>query len=234
MKIRTAAVVVAAIAATAALTACGDDDAAPRGVEVAVTATDTSCEITATSFAPGATTFLVTNRGSQTTEVYVYGRQGDGFTKAVGEVKDVSSGLTRELRANLSVGFYELACKPGQKGDGIRTRITVTDDATWVNAGVEPTYDREVRIEVTTKAVTGADGLFAEPGAKLQFKVENKTPVARTLEILDPSGKQVAGVTADPNGGAAETIVSLADAGDWTLKIGGPGVEPVTKRLSVR
>jgi len=233
MKIRTAAVAAAAIAATTALTACGDD-AAGKGVEVAVTATDTTCEVTTTTFSPGTTTFVVTNRGQQTTELYVYGRQGDGFTKVVGEVEDVTPGLTRNLRTTLAAGLYELACKPGQKGDGIRTRITVSEEGTWVNGVADPAYDREVRIEVTPDGVTGADGLIAEPGEKIEFKLENKTPVARTLEILDPSGKQVAGITADSNGGGADTIVSLAEAGNWTLKLGGPGVDPVTKRLSVR
>ncbi|SBT41971.1 cupredoxin domain-containing protein [Micromonospora narathiwatensis] len=231
MKIRTALVVVAAACATA-LTGCGDEEAAPTGAEVALTATDTTCEVAATSFAPGPVTFAVTNRGQQTTEVYLYGREDDGFTKVVAEVENVGPGLTRNLRATLSGGEYEIACKPGQKGDGIRTRITVSDGATDAPAA-EPAYDREVEIEVAASGITGLDGLIAEPGDKIEFKLTNKTPTARTLTVADPSGKTVAEVTADPNGGA-EKIVSLGGEGDWKLTVEGQGATPVTSRLVVR
>nr|WP_258544740.1 hypothetical protein [Micromonospora provocatoris] len=76
MKSRTATVLTV-LCAAAALTACGDDEPAPKGQQVPVTATDTSCEVTTTLFTPGTVTFTVTNRGQQATGVYVYGREGD-------------------------------------------------------------------------------------------------------------------------------------------------------------
>ncbi|MEU2610129.1 hypothetical protein ABZ570_00845 [Micromonospora sp. NPDC007271] len=232
MKIRTALVVVAA-ACTTVLTGCGDEEPAPTGGEVALTATDTSCEVAATSFAAGPVTFAVTNRGKETTEVYVYGREGDAFTKVVAEVENVGPGLTRNLRATLAGGPYEIACKPGQKGDGIRTRITVTDDGPGATTEAEPAYDRKVEIEVTAAGVKGADGLIAEPGDKIEFELENKTATARTLKVADPAGKTVAEITAEPGGGA-ETIVSLGGEGDWTLMVEGTDAAPVTRHITVR
>lgn len=227
MKIRTATVV-AALCATA-LTACGDDTAKDGGV--AVTATDTTCEVATTEFAPGEVTLTVTNKGKQTTEVYVYGRQGDAFTKVVAEVENVAPGLSRNLTATLTGGTYEIACKPGQKGDGIRTRITVSGAA--ASAEAESAYDREIEIEVTAGGVEGADQLAARAGEKIEFKLENKTPVARALEIVDPAGKVVAEIQADANGGGAETIVPLTAPGAWTLTIEGQGAETVTRPLTV-
>ncbi|MFI5835593.1 MULTISPECIES: hypothetical protein [Micromonospora] len=232
MKSRTAAVLTVLCAATA-LTACGDDEPAPKGEQVPVTATDTSCEVTTTLFTPGTVTFAVTNRGQQATGVYVYGREGDGFTKVVAEVADVPAGRTGDLRATLATGSYEVACKPGRQGDGVRTRITVSDDGNVASAAAETAYDRAVAVELTGDTLTGADGLIAEPGEKLSLKVTNKTAGARTLYVLNPDGKRMAELKAEPNG-TAETVVTLGAAGTWTLKVKGDGVAPVSKRLVVR
>lgn len=232
MKSRTAAVLTVLCAATA-LTACGDDEPAPKGQQVPVTATDTSCEVTTTLFTPGAVTFTVTNRGQQATGVYVYGREGDAFTKVIAEVADVPAGRTGDLRASLQTGTYEVACKPGRQGDGVRTRITVSDDGNLASAAAEVAYDRSVTIELTDDAMNGVDALIAEPGEKLAFKVTNKTAGARTLYVLNPEGKRVAEMKAEANG-TAETVVTLGAAGDWSLKVKGDGVPSVSKPLVVR
>ncbi|GAB3348877.1 hypothetical protein RMN56_31225 [Micromonospora halotolerans] len=232
MKSRTAAVV-AAICATAALTACGDDDPAPTGWQVPVTATDTSCEVATTLFNPGAVTFAVTNRGQQATGVFLYGREGAGFTKVVAEAADVAPGKTGDLRATLATGLYEVACKPGRQGDGVRTRITVSDDGAVASAAAETAYDREVAVELTAAGITGAEGLIAEPGEKIQFRVTNKTTAARTLDVLNPDGKRAAEVKAEPNG-TADAVVTFVGAGTWTLKVKGDGAAPVTRQLIVR
>jgi iron uptake system component EfeO len=232
MKSRTAAVVVA-ICATAALTACGDDDPAPQGAQVPVTATDTSCEVATTLFNPGAVTFAVTNRGQQATGVYLYGRAGDGFTKVVAETAEVGPGKTGDLSATLATGTYEVACKPGRQGDGVRARITVSDDGTVASAAAETAYDREVAVELTADGITGVDGLIAEPGEKIQLKVANKTTGDRTLYVVKPDKKRAAEVKVAANG-TAVAIVTLGGAGRWTLQVKGDGVPSVTKRLVVR
>ncbi|MET8911446.1 hypothetical protein [Micromonospora sp. NPDC004551] len=232
MKSRTAAVVVA-ICATAALTACGDDDPAPTGVEVPVTATDTSCEVATTLFNPGAVTFAVTNRGQQATGVYLYGRSGTDFTKVVAEAADVAPGKTGDLRATLATGLYEVACKPGRQGDGLRTRITVSDDGAVASAAAETAYDREVAVELTADGITGAEGLIAEPGEKIALRVTNKATGARTVSVLDPKGKRAAEVKVEPNA-KAEAIVALGGAGNWKLSVKGDGAPTVTRRFVVR
>ncbi|MFC0033301.1 hypothetical protein ACFFMM_27645 [Micromonospora chaiyaphumensis] len=231
MKSRTAAVVVA-ICATAALTACGDDPA-PEGAQVPVTATDTSCEVATTLFTPGAVTFAVTNRGQQATGVYLYGRAEDGFTKVVAETAEVAPGKTGDLSATLATGLYEVACKPGRQGDGVRARITVSDDGTVASAAAETAYDREVAVELTEAGITGADGLIAEPGEKIQLKVTNKINDPRTLNVLNPDGKRVGQVKVAANG-TAVGVVTLGGAGTWALRAKGDGVPSVTKRLVVR
>ncbi|MGN6245350.1 MAG: cupredoxin domain-containing protein [Motilibacteraceae bacterium] len=129
MRPRSLLLLTVALAAAPALAACGSDSGAGTGAgsgSVAVTATDTTCEPASTALAAGKTTFEVTNKGAKTTELYVYAASGDAFTKVVGEVEDVAPGTSRQLGAQLSAGTYELACKPGQSGDGIRTKITVS------------------------------------------------------------------------------------------------------------
>ena len=119
---RIPALIVAALLAVPALAACGGGTSGPS---VKVTAGDTSCAVAKTSLTPGKTTFAVHNSGSKVTEVYVYAKSGSGFTKTVEEAENIGPGTSRNLTADLSAGTYEVACKPGMTGNGIRTRITV-------------------------------------------------------------------------------------------------------------
>jgi iron uptake system component EfeO len=119
---RTPALIVAALLAVPALAGCGSGSSGPS---VRVTAGDASCAVAKTSLAPGRTTFAVHNSGAKVTEVYVYAKSGSGFTKTVEEAEDIGPGTSRDLTADLAAGTYEVACKPGMTGNGIRTRITV-------------------------------------------------------------------------------------------------------------
>src|SRR5690242_1685246 len=106
------------------LTACGSGGAA-RGA-IAVTATDSACQIATTTLPAGKNTLKVTNKGGKVTELYVYGA-GD---KIVTERENIGPGTSAELTVELAAGTYQIACKPGMKGDGIRQKITVTGTAT--------------------------------------------------------------------------------------------------------
>jgi iron uptake system component EfeO len=119
---RAPALLVTALLAVPALAACGGGASGPS---VKVTAGDSSCAVAKTSLAPGKTTFAVHNSGSKVTEVYVYAKSGSGFTKTVEEAENIGPGTSHELTVDLSAGSYEVACKPGMTGNGIRTRITV-------------------------------------------------------------------------------------------------------------
>ena len=70
----------------------------------------------------------MSNEGSQITEVYVYGA-GD---RIIGEVENIGPATSRDLIVNVTPGDYQIACKPGMTGDGIRQalQVTGTDGAT--------------------------------------------------------------------------------------------------------
>jgi iron uptake system component EfeO len=118
--------------AMAALAACTENSPAsspaatsstnPRAMTVQ--ATDSECKLSATSAPSGSLTFSVTNGGTKVTEFYVYGEDGK---RVVGEVEDISPGITRELVLNAQPGNYITACKPGMAGDGIRAPFVVSD-----------------------------------------------------------------------------------------------------------
>jgi iron uptake system component EfeO len=118
---RTVALIVTLLAVPS-LAACGGGSSGPS---VKVTAGESSCAVAKTSLAPGKTTFAVHNSGSKVTEVYVYAKSGSEFSKTVEEAEDIGPGTSRELTVDLAAGTYEVACKPGMTGNGIRTRITV-------------------------------------------------------------------------------------------------------------
>ena len=99
--------------------ACSDSGG---GSNVVVKAGNTSCEPAKTDLSAGKITFTAKNEGSDVTELYVLA-QGDQIK---GEVENVAPGTSRDLTVDLTAGDYTLQCKPGQKGDGIRTKITVT------------------------------------------------------------------------------------------------------------
>ncbi len=108
-----------ALLGTSALAACSGDKS---GTIVNVTASDDACVLDSTDLAAGTTTFRVTNAGSKVTEVYIYA-PGD---RVVTERENIGPGTSTDFNADLVVGDYEVACKPGQTGDGIRQAITVS------------------------------------------------------------------------------------------------------------
>lgn len=124
-------------AAVLLLSACGGGSDDGSGPQVAVSASDSACEVAETELAAGPVTFNVTNDGSQVTEVYVYGEEDGEFNRIISEVENIGPGTSRDLSVDLSAGTYEVACKPGQTGDGIRQQITVTGEGGSSSPGEE-------------------------------------------------------------------------------------------------
>ena len=123
--------VLAALAAVCALalTACGSDSSSSGGgASVTVKAGDDSCDVSDTSLDAGKTDIQVQNVGSDVTEVYVYGKEGGGFTKIMGEKENIGPGTSQSFSVDLAAGDYQVACKPGMTGDGIRTDVKVTGE----------------------------------------------------------------------------------------------------------
>lgn len=123
---------VTACAALLALSACSglteSNEPADAGGDgegtITVDSSAEACELTAAEAPSGNVVFKVTNSGDEVTEFYLYGSDG---MRIVGEVENVGPGLTRDLVVRAEPGDYVTACKPGMKGDGIRSDFTVTD-----------------------------------------------------------------------------------------------------------
>ncbi|MFZ2176446.1 MAG: iron uptake system protein EfeO, partial [Rhodococcus sp. (in: high G+C Gram-positive bacteria)] len=147
----------------------------------------------------GSTTFQVTNNGSKVTEFYVFA-EGD---RAMGEVENIGPGLTRQLIVSLpEAGTYQLVCKPGMVGTGIRRDFTVTGDSTSPEdengqlAAAADGYRRYIRSQVvalqdTTRQFADAVKSGNIDQAKALFPVsrtyyERIEPEAESFGELDP------------------------------------------------
>ena len=107
---------------SAAIGGCAADKAESTSAPaITLTTDDSTCRLSQTQLIAGESTFAITNEGSQVTEVYVY--QG---SRVVAEKEDIGPGTSHDMSVQLDAGSYEIACKPGMTGDGIRTPITVT------------------------------------------------------------------------------------------------------------
>ncbi|BBJ44265.1 lipoprotein [Streptomyces antimycoticus] len=117
--------VAAAISALATITAvagCAQKSDAKDSDAVQVTASDDACEVSKTSFPAGHVKLAVENKGSKVTEVYVYA-PGD---RIVTERENIGPGTSASISAEIKTGSYEIACKPGMKGHGIRQKVSAT------------------------------------------------------------------------------------------------------------
>ncbi|MDQ1715205.1 MAG: hypothetical protein QOC60_1150 [Frankiaceae bacterium] len=226
-------VLVAALLALPGLAACAAKTTAGAGsTAVAISASDTVCDLGVSTVPAGATKFHATNNGSKTTEVYVYGLDGGAFTKVVGEVENIGPGTSRDLTATLTDATYEVACKPGQTGDGIRTKLTVTGGAAAAASTPVATADRQVVLLTDGKAITGAPAT-AKTGETIEFTLTNNGPAPRALEFKDPAGA-VAGVSASIQPGqSGKLTVRLDKPGTWDVNVEGDNVPDITVRLTV-
>lgn len=109
--------------ATGALMAGCTSSTPASGATVNVTSTDDACTLDVSSAPTGSIRFVVQNDGTQTTEVYF--RSEDG-SQIIGEVEDIGPGLSRDLIVEATAGTYQVNCKPGMTGDGIKAAFTVT------------------------------------------------------------------------------------------------------------
>ncbi|MFX1756578.1 peptidase [Rhodococcus gordoniae] len=159
---------------------------------VSVTATDSSCEVSATEGVTGHSTFTVTNNGSKITEFYVFAA-GD---RAVGEVENIGPGLTRQLIVNIpEPGDYELSCRPDMAGEGIRQPFTVTGDS-QAATGAEDTlteaadgYRRYIRSEADA-LVAATGGFVAAVHANDVGEAKRLFPLTRThFERIEPEAE---------------------------------------------
>ena len=194
---------------TALVTAagCTNNTSEPSGSgsgpsTIKVSSTDDACKLSKSTAPSGNLVFKVTNDGSEVTEFYLLGADGQ---RVVGEVENIGPGLSRNMVVKAAPGKYVTACKPGMSGDGIRDRFTVTDSGKDValpaaeqqvldHAGEE--YGEFVRAETdrlmsgTREFVTayqnGQDARARSLYAPTRVHWERIEPVAESFGDLDP------------------------------------------------
>ena len=163
---------------------------------IAVSANDTTCTVATSTLPAGTHVFRVVNGGAKVTEFYVYG-PGD---RIVGEVENITPGLSRDLRVTLNAGQYQASCRPGMSGTGIRKTLTVTGTAaapatdpllvaatagyqTYVRAQAD---DLLRRTRAWIGVVKSGDLATARDGfAATRAPFERIEPVAESFAVLD-------------------------------------------------
>ncbi|BCY11581.1 iron uptake system protein EfeO [Actinoplanes sp. L3-i22] len=200
---RTSRLLTAALATgttAACLTACSGTatpaDPAATG-KIAIHAADTSCTAAASTAPAGTAVFAISNEGSKVTEFYVYA-EGD---RVLGEVENILPGVTRDLHVELPAGAYQLTCKPGMVGAGVRTALHVTGSSAPLTADAAlaeaaASYQRYVTTESAglqqkTKEFTDAVKAGDLAKAKALYPVartywERIEPIASSFGDLDP------------------------------------------------
>jgi plastocyanin len=210
MNPKVPALAVGGVVLLAALAGCSSKDKGENSI--AITATDSACDVATTDLPSGTTTFAVTNKGSDVTEVYVYG-EGD---KVMGEVENIGPGTSRDFTVDLGAGSYEVACKPGQKGDGIRTAITVSGSATTLAAA-----DRTVTFQAFDHGYTGLDGLTVTQGDTIEFAMTNTaTDTQHEFEVLGADGNPLGEIGPTDPGATGTVVLTFDKAGSYTFVCG--------------
>jgi uncharacterized cupredoxin-like copper-binding protein len=192
------------------LSSCGSSG----GAAVKVTSSATECRVADTSLAAGKLTFEVVNQGKDVTELYVFGPAD----RVLAEVENVGPGTSRRLSANLKAGTYTLACKPGQKGDGIRQSITVSGRGG--GAGASSAHDREIDVQAKEYSFALPSDLVVEKGEAIEFKLTNAGTMDHEFEVFGPDGKALGEVGPTKPGKSGQVVLEFDDAGSYTYVCG--------------
>ncbi|MEV6393789.1 iron uptake system protein EfeO [Streptomyces sp. NPDC051907] len=195
---RSSAVTVAVLAtALAAVTGCTQKSDAKGDGSVQVVAKDDACEVSKKEFPAGHVELAIENKGSKVTEVYILFPDD----RIVSERENIGPGTKQKLTAEVKAGSYEIACKPGMKGDGIRQKVTATGDGKAVKRSPEQDaavaafrkYVQAQADETLPKAKVFADAVKAgdieaakKAYADSRIGWERTEPVAESFGDIDP------------------------------------------------
>ncbi|MFC7267057.1 iron uptake system protein EfeO [Streptomyces lutosisoli] len=191
--------VVTAAATAAALTAvtgCTEKSDAKNGDAIKVTAADSKCTTSSKSVPAGQVTLQIENKGSKATEVEILFPDD----RIVSEKENIGPGTKYTLTAEVKAGSYEIACRPGMKGLGVRQKLTVTGGKV---AKRDPRLDKAVaayreyaqeqadatlpKAKAFAKAVKAGDIEAAKKEfADSRLGWERTEPVAESFGDIDP------------------------------------------------
>ncbi|MFG2309681.1 iron uptake system protein EfeO [Streptomyces sp. NPDC048566] len=186
----------ATAAALAAVTGCTEKSDAESSDAIRVTAADTTCDTSVTSVPAGQVTLKIENKGSKATEVEILFPDD----RIVSEKENIGPGTRYTLTAEVKAGSYEIACRPGMKGRGVRQKLTVTGGKV---ARRDPRLDKAVAAyreyaqeqadatipKVRTFAAAIKDGdVEAAKNAYAPSRVgwERTEPIAESFGDIDP------------------------------------------------
>ncbi|MCY0958454.1 iron uptake system protein EfeO [Streptomyces sp. H27-H5] len=187
----------AVVAALTAVTGCAEKGDTGGDGAIKVAASDSACEVSKKEFPAGKITVDVENKGSKVTEVYVLFPDD----RIVAERENIGPGTKASITAEIKAGDYEIACKPGMKGDGIRQAVKATGGGAAAKRSPEMDaavagYRKYVQAqadETLPKAQAFADAVKAGDveAAKKAYAVsrigwERTEPVAESFGDLDP------------------------------------------------
>ncbi|MFJ7265663.1 iron uptake system protein EfeO [Streptomyces sp. NPDC099050] len=196
--VRLTVVTAAAVAAAlTAVTGCSEKSDASGDGTIKVAASDSACEVSLKEFPAGKVTIEVENKGSKVTELYVLFPDD----RIVTERENIGPGTKATITAELKAGDYEIACKPGMKGDGIRQQVKATGGGAAVKRSPEADaavaayrkYVQEQADETIPKAQAFADAVKAgdveaakKAYAPSRIGWERTEPVAESFGDIDP------------------------------------------------
>ncbi|MET9088985.1 iron uptake system protein EfeO [Streptomyces sp. NPDC004237] len=187
----------ATAAALTALSACTAKSDAKDGDAIKVTAADSKCETSTKSVPAGHVTLAIENTGSKATEVEILFPDD----RIVSEKENIGPGTKYTLTAEVKAGSYEIACRPGMKGHGVRQKLTVTGSGTVAKRN--PVLDKAVAdyreyaqeqadatvplAEVFAKAVKAGDLAAAQQAySPSRLGWERTEPIAESFGDIDP------------------------------------------------
>ncbi|WP_405993721.1 iron uptake system protein EfeO [Streptomyces sp. NBC_00986] len=190
------ATAVAAAAALTAVTACTAKSDAKDGDAIQVTAADSKCTTSAKSMPAGQVTLKIENTGSKATEVEILFPDD----RIVSEKENIGPGTKYTLTAEVKAGSYEIACRPGMKGHGVRQKLTVTGGSV---AKRDPKLDAAVaayreyaqeqadatipKVETFANAIKAGDLTAAKNAyAPSRYGWEATEPIAESFGDIDP------------------------------------------------
>ncbi|MFJ4003339.1 iron uptake system protein EfeO [Streptomyces sp. NPDC090023] len=195
--VRPIAIAATAAAALTALSACTAKSDAKDGDAIQVTAADARCDTSAKSVPAGQVTLKIENKGSRATEVEIVFPDD----RIVSEKENIGPGTKYTLTAEVKAGSYEIACRPGMKGHGVRQKLDVTGSGK--TAKRNPALDAAVAgyrqyaqdqadetvplAETFAKAVQAGDLDAAKKAyAPSRLGWERTEPVAESFGDIDP------------------------------------------------
>ncbi|GGT19244.1 MULTISPECIES: iron uptake system protein EfeO [Streptomyces] len=194
---RLPAVLAAATAlASAAVTGCTAKSDAKGDDAIQVTAADATCTTSTASVPAGQVTLKIRNKGTKATEVEILFPDD----RIVSEKENIGPGTSYTLTAEVKAGSYEIACRPGMKGHGVRQKLTVTGGkaaardpeldkavAAYRDYAQEQADDTLVKAGTFVKAVRAGDLAAAKRAyAPSRIGWERTEPVAESFGDIDP------------------------------------------------